>query len=88
MTGGDWMRDDRWRWGAALALGVAVNSAVALLARWFAQGVLGIDYEIHWAGTVPVISLVFAWVIQKAWKDALRRQPPAGTPPAPDASEE
>ena len=62
------------RWALAYVAGYALVAVLGLLAKWLIESVSSVVYELHWFSTMPFIALLFAYVIQKRWAEAARRQ--------------
>ena len=61
------------RWPVALVVGFASVAALALLAKWVIENAAGVPWIIHWTETVPFITLVFAYFVNRA---IVERLPP------------
>ncbi len=53
------------RWLIAGGMAYLLVAGLALATQWVVETMTSATYTIHWLETVPIISLAFAWFIQK-----------------------
>lgn len=70
-----WRNHTAARWAVAALVGFAVVAILAHAAKWIIESTTDLVYEIHWRETVPLITLLFAFVLQRMWRPEQADEP-------------
>lgn len=70
-----WRNHAAARWAVAALVGFAVVATLAHAAKWIVESTTDLLYEIHWLETVPLITLLFAFVLQRMWRPEQADEP-------------